>query len=93
MGQTALHLCENREEQSVRVARVVVCIPAEEMLMGQFHYVSIPSNPCTENVSTLSRTCYVCCPLILNPNLAVKEAEVLTQERVMVSEAIMTTLG
>ncbi|RLW11279.1 hypothetical protein DV515_00001259, partial [Chloebia gouldiae] len=28
-----------------------------------------------------------------NPNFAVKEAEVLTQERVMVSEAIMTTLG
>lgn len=33
------------------------------------------------------------CPLMINPNLAVKEAEVLTQERVMVSEAIMTTLG
>lgn len=33
------------------------------------------------------------CPVMINPNLAVKEAEVLTQERVMVSEAIMTTLG
>lgn len=32
-------------------------------------------------------------PLMINPNFAVKEAEVLTQERVMVSEAIMTTLG